>query len=405
MAVGVEDLPNFYPVAGFAMGVANAGIKQTARPDVCLFAIAEGASVAGVFTQNAFCAAPVQVAKKHLATAPCRYFVVNTGNANAGTGAKGLQAAVNTTHALAQKTSLRAENILPFSTGVIGELLADEKIIAVMDEALANVSEGNFAKAASAIMTTDTRPKGVSRKLSIAGKTVTISGISKGSGMIKPNMATMLGYLATDAKVPQNVLEALVKKAADVSFNAITVDGDTSTNDACMVVATGQGELDYSTLNKEQQSEFEKAITDALIVLAQLIVKDGEGATKFVHVSVSQGPSVEAARKIAFAVAESPLVKTALFASDANWGRILAAVGRAGVDGLNVDSIALSINGVLIAENGGRAESYTEEAGSKAMAEEEIIIDIQLNQGQHKATVYTCDFSHEYVSINADYRS
>lgn len=405
MAVGVENLPDFYPVKGFAMGVANAGIKQTKRADVCVMALAEGATVAGVFTKNAFCAAPVQLAKKHLQTTTSRYFLVNTGNANAGTGEKGLQAAINTSKALAEKTSLQVETILPFSTGVIGELLPDEKIIAVLDQALANVSEANFAKAASAIMTTDTRPKGVSKQLTIAGESVTISGISKGSGMIKPNMATMLGFLATDAKVPQNVLETLVKKAADVSFNAITVDGDTSTNDACMLVATGQGELDYNALSQDDKALFEQAITDALVVLAQLIVKDGEGATKFVHVNVKQSPSVEAARKIAFTVAESPLVKTALFASDANWGRILAAVGRAGVEGLEVEKIALRINNVLIAENGGRAASYTEQAGTDAMAKEEIIIDIQLNQGEHQATVYTCDFSHEYVSINADYRS
>ncbi len=405
MAVGNEPLPNFIPIKGVEIGTANAGIKQTERDDVTVFRLSEKAVTAGVFTKNAFCAAPVHICKEHLSQSNPRYLLVNTGNANAGTGEPGFQASRQTVSALSELANVNHSEVLPFSTGVIGEVLPAGLVNTALPKALANLSSEHWTQAAVAIMTTDTRPKGFSRQIELAGKKLTLSGISKGSGMIKPNMATMLAYVAFDAKSSQSTLQSILDEANALSFNSITVDGDTSTNDSAMLIATGEGELDIDDLSSDDKEKLQQLVNEAFITLAQLIVKDGEGATKFVSVSVSGGGSLEDCRKVAFTVAESPLVKTALFASDANWGRILAAVGRSNAEALKVDKVELKINDVLIAENGGRASSYTEEAGTKAMAEENIHIDINLNMGNSQATVWTSDLSHEYVTINAEYRT
>lgn len=404
MAVGSGILPKLYPVNGVKIGTTSAGIKTQGRQDLVVFELVDTATVAGVFTQNAFCAAPVQVAKLHIPAKP-RYFVINTGNANAGTGQLGLENAHKTCAALAQLASVNPEQVLPFSTGVIGEHLPVDKIIAALPSALDSLSEAGWEQAASGIMTTDTRPKATSSQVNIDGKTVTITGIAKGAGMIKPNMATMLGYIATDAKVSVEVLDLIAKRAANHSFNRISVDGDTSTNDACMLIATGMGELDTSDVSQAVIDQLEEAITAVYIELAQGLVRDGEGASKFVAIEICGGKSEEECLKGAFTLAESPLVKTALFASDPNWGRLLAALGRAGIDGLDVNQVAVYINNVLIAEKGCRAQSYTEEQGVEAMAPEEITIRIELNRGSANATVWTSDLSNEYVRINAEYRT
>lgn len=406
MAVGEASLPEFLSIAGVRIATACAGIKKQDRRDVTLFELAEGATVAGVFTKNAFCAAPVQICKQHLAqTTDIRYLLINTGNANAGTGELGLQNARITVSALAAKAGVRPEQVLPFSTGVIGEHLPVDKIVNVLDQALASLSEERWDDAAHGIMTTDTRPKGVSRTVMIADTPVRISGISKGAGMIKPNMATMLGYVACDAKIETNLLQKIVQQAARASFNRITIDGDTSTNDSAILIASGRGALDAANLNDGDLAMLQQAITDVFVELAQLIIRDGEGATKFVHVVVRGGLNEEECEKAAFAIAESPLVKTALFASDPNWGRILAALGRSGVENLNVENVSLHINDVLIAENGGRAASYTEEAGVSALASDDLRIEIDMKRGNAEATIWTCDLSHEYVTINAEYRT
>jgi glutamate N-acetyltransferase/amino-acid N-acetyltransferase len=406
MAVGNGDLPELHPVAGFKLGTASAGIKTPGRKDLVLMEIAEGSSVAGVFTKNAFCAAPVQVAKQHLANTPSRYFVVNTGNANAGTGGQGLSDSRASCQALSDLTSIDSECILPFSTGVIGEPLPLDKIVRALPAALQDLSEQGWAIAAEGIMTTDTRPKAASKKINVAGSTVTVTGIAKGAGMIKPNMATMLGYVATDAAIEQSVLEQMIQQAVNQSFNRITIDGDTSTNDACMLVATGQSGLPLiDSGSHEYYQPVLDAITSVFIELAQGLVRDGEGASKFVAVKVSGGATEQECIQVAYTVAESPLVKTALFASDPNWGRLLAAIGRAGIESLDVDKVSVSINDVLIAEQGCRAASYTEEQGQAAMDEEEITIAIDLARGDQEETVWTSDLSHEYVRINAEYRT
>lgn len=406
MAVGEAPLPAFSVIDGVRIGVANAGIKQTQRPDITVFELPESAGIAGVFTLNAFCAAPVQLCKKHLQNGgdKVRYLLINTGNANAGTGEKGLQNAQATVDTLAAKGGVAAQQVLPFSTGVIGEHLPVEKITSALDTALADLSESRWAEAASAIMTTDTRPKGVAKTIEIAGQTVHINGISKGSGMIRPNMATMLAFVAIDAKVSDQLLQQMVSEAVRVSFNRITVDGDTSTNDAAMLIANGKG-LNVDALPQEDLWLLQQAVNLVFVELAQLIVRDGEGATKFVHVHVHGGRTETECEQVAFTVAESPLVKTALFASDPNWGRILAAVGRSGVQDLDVDKVRLEINHVLIAENGGRAEDYTEQDGVRALAEDDIQIYIDLARGDAAATVWTSDLSYEYVTINAEYRT
>ncbi|WP_285962423.1 bifunctional glutamate N-acetyltransferase/amino-acid acetyltransferase ArgJ [Pseudomonas tohonis] len=405
MAVGLGPLPTLHPVPGFELGIASAGIKRPGRKDVVVMRCAEGSTVAGVFTLNAFCAAPVILSKKRVLGA-VRYFLTNTGNANAGTGEPGLAAAERTCAKLAELAGVDASAVLPFSTGVIGEPLPVEKIEAALGDALADLSEGNWAAAATGIMTTDTLPKGASRRFVHDGVTVTVTGISKGAGMIRPNMATMLGYIATDAKVAQGVLQDLLRDAANKSFNRITIDGDTSTNDCCMLVATGQAALpEVTQASGELFAALKQAVLEVSMEVAQAIVRDGEGATKFVTVQVNGGGTHQECLDVAYAVAHSPLIKTALFASDPNWGRILAAVGRAGVPQLDVSKIDVFLGEVCIASKGGRASTYTEDQGAAVMAREEIGIRIELGRGACSETIWTTDLSHEYVKINAEYRT
>lgn len=405
MAVGLGPLPTLHPVPGFELGIASAGIKRPGRKDVVVMRCAEGATVAGVFTLNAFCAAPVILAKQRVA-GTVRYLLTNTGNANAGTGEPGLAAAKRTCARLAELAGVDAEAVLPFSTGVIGEPLPVEKIEAALPAALADLKADNWGAAAEGIMTTDTLPKGCSRQFQHEGVTVTVTGISKGAGMIRPNMATMLGYIATDAKVAQNVLQDLLRDAANKSFNRITIDGDTSTNDCCMLVATGQAELpEIRSAEGELFAKLKQAVFEVSMDLAQAIVRDGEGATKFVTVQVNGGASHQECLDVGYAVAHSPLIKTALFASDPNWGRILAAVGRAGVPQLDVSRIDVFLGDVCIAKQGGRAPSYTEDQGAAVMAQPEIGIRIELGRGDCSETIWTTDLSHEYVKINAEYRT
>lgn len=406
MAVGSGELPVLHPIDGVKIGVASAGIKKVGRIDTVVFELCEGASVAGVFTLNAFCAAPVTVAKEHLATSSPRYLLINTGNANAGTGQAGMLNARNSCGALADLVGVAPSAVLPFSTGVIGEKLPVDKLVAAMPAAVTALSADSWEAAANGIMTTDTRPKATSRQLDIAGRTITVTGISKGAGMIKPNMATMLGYVATDANIAPNVLQAMLDQSADASFNRITIDGDTSTNDACVLVATGRaGGEQLTETSGPVFDELQRVFNEVFLELAHAIVRDGEGATKFVAVEVAGAKDVSEALKVAYAVAESPLVKTALFASDPNWGRILAAIGRAGVESLDVAALTVHLDDVLITEHGGRAESYTEAAGAAVMKQAEIRIRINLNRGLHAETVWTTDFSYDYVKINAEYRS
>ena len=405
MAVGLGPLPTLHPVPGFELGIASAGIKRPGRKDVVVMRCAEGSSVAGVFTLNAFCAAPVILSKQRV-QGTVRYLLTNTGNANAGTGAPGLAAAERTCAKLAELAGVPAESVLPFSTGVIGEPLPVEKIEGALQAALDNLSENHWAEAATGIMTTDTLPKGASRQFQHDGVTVTVTGISKGAGMIRPNMATMLGYIATDAKVAPAVLKDLMLDGANKSFNRITIDGDTSTNDCCMLIATGKANLPEVTEARGALFEaLKKAVFEVCMDVAQAIVRDGEGATKFVTVQVNGGGNHQECLDVGYAVAHSPLIKTALFASDPNWGRILAAVGRAGVPELDVSLIDVYLDNVCIASQGGRSPSYTEAQGSAVMAQEEITIRIELGRGQCSETIWTTDLSHEYVKINAEYRT
>ncbi len=397
---------NLKPLAGIELGYAEAGIKKPGRKDVLVMRLAEGATVAGVFTTNRFCAAPVQVSKMHLTGAkPIRALVINTGNANAGTGEAGLVHAHATCAALATLLGCDAQQILPFSTGVILEPLPVDKLIAGLPAAITNLQTDNWLHAAEAIMTTDTQPKAASRSVTIAGKLVTLTGISKGAGMIKPNMATMLGYIACDAAVPQPLLEELVKYAANQSFNCITIDGDTSTNDSFILMATGAGELQIHDAASAEYAALRDVITELAQELAQMIVRDGEGATKFITIKIEQGQSEEECKKIAYAIGHSPLVKTAFFASDPNLGRILAAIGYAGVHDLDVAKLNLYLDDVWVAKNGGRHPDYREEQGQRVMQQSEITVRVTLARGTAHATIWTCDLSHDYVSINADYRS
>lgn len=405
MAVGSDLFPSMHPVAGFRLGTASAGIKKPGRKDLVVMEIAEGGAIAGVFTKNAFCAAPVQLAKAHIGIVDTRYLVTNTGNANAGTGDSGREDASAVCRALGELSNVPVEAVLPFSTGVIGEPLPVNKIVTALPAAFSALSESAWMEAAEGILTTDTRPKGASTQLFLSGKTVTITGISKGSGMIKPNMATMLAYVATDAVLDKDALQRLVRDAVDASFNRITVDGDTSTNDCTMLIATGASNVDVGELSVEEQGAFQAALTGVFISLAQQIIRDGEGATKFVTVNVVGGVDSSECLAVAFAVAESPLVKTALFASDPNWGRILAAIGRSGVSDLDVDAIQVYLGDVLIAEKGGRASSYTEARGQAVMDRDEVTIGIHLNRGKAEETVWTTDLSYDYVKINAEYRT
>jgi glutamate N-acetyltransferase/amino-acid N-acetyltransferase len=398
------------PVNGIELGFAEAGIKKPNRKDVLVMKLAEGATVAGVFTKNRFCAAPVQVSKANLAAVagggkPIRALVINTGNANAGTGETGLANAQTTCAEAARMLGLDAQQVLPFSTGVILEQLPVQKVVAALPAALANLKQDNWFNAAEAIMTTDTQPKAASRTVDIGGHSVTMTGISKGAGMIKPNMATMLGYLAFDAKVAQPVLDELVRHAADRSFNSITIDGDTSTNDSFIIMATGAGTLEVNSTSDSAYIALRDAVTDISRNLAQQIIRDGEGATKFMTITVEEGRDLEECRKIAYSIAHSPLVKTAFFASDPNLGRILAAIGYAGVDDLDVTKLDLYLDDVWVAKAGGRNPDYKEEDGQRIMKQAEILVRVKLARGDSEATVWTCDLSHDYVSINADYRS
>ncbi|MFN3788510.1 bifunctional glutamate N-acetyltransferase/amino-acid acetyltransferase ArgJ [Massilia sp.] len=398
------------PVNGIEIGYAEAGIKKPNRKDLLVMKLAEGATVSGVFTTNRFCAAPVQVSKANLAAVanggkPIRALVVNTGNANAATGEQGLANAQATCAEVAKLLGLDAQQVLPFSTGVILEQLPIDRIVAGLPAAVSNLKADNWFNAAEAIMTTDTQPKAASRTVTIGGHLVTMTGISKGAGMIKPNMATMLGYLAIDARVAQPVLDELVKHAADHSFNSITIDGDTSTNDSFIVVATGAGSLHIDAASGDEYEALKEAVTDISRNLAQQIIRDGEGATKFMTITVEQGNNVEECRKIAYAIAHSPLVKTAFFASDPNLGRILAAIGYAGVDDLDTTRLDLYLDDVWVAKAGGRNPDYKEEDGQRVMKQAEITVRVTLGRGDATATVWTCDLSHDYVSINADYRS
>lgn len=407
MAVGASELSILHPVRGVRLSAVAAGIRYPNRLDLVVIALAEGSVVSGVFTQNAFCAAPVTVAKAHLASGVSpRYFLINTGNANAGTGKQGFDDAKHSCASLAAICGVPAEAVIPFSTGVIGEHLPMLPIITHLPSAFAFLDADQWLPAAQGIMTTDTRPKGHSEQFEFEGETITVTGICKGSGMIHPNMATMLSFVATDAPVSQKMLDQLLQDTTETSFNRITVDGDTSTNDASMLVATAK--VKVSVCDSESSplyAPLKACISRLMLHLAHSIVRDGEGATKFVAINVTEAATAAEAKSVGFTVAHSPLVKTALSASDANWGRILAAIGRADVQGLQVDAVKVHINGVLIVERGARAASYTEIQGTVAMASEYISIDISLARGTVSDTVYTTDFSEEYVRINADYRS
>ncbi len=406
MAIGSTELPEMHPVAGVRVSTVSAGIKIEGRPDVMLFELADGVRTAGAFTRNAFCAAPVILCKQHINQATVRYLLINTGNANAGTGQAGMQVAARSCETLASLTGCNANQVLPFSTGVIGEDLPVEKIESVLPEALSNLSESTWPEAAWGILTTDTVAKGASCKVDVNGHQVTITGVSKGSGMIRPDMATMLAYIATDADIAQPLLEHCLKHALSRSFNRITVDGDTSTNDSCMLMATGRSSLPLvESENDPAFAPLLTAIVDIFEILAQKIVRDGEGATKLITITVEGGEDNRECEAVAYTVAHSPLVKTAFFASDPNWGRILAAIGRSGVNDLNLDNVEVLLGDVCIVRNGGRADDYTEDQGQQVMNKEEILVTIRLGRGEVNTTVWTCDFSYDYVKINAEYRS
>lgn len=398
---------DLHPVAGVRIGVTEAGVRKANRKDLTVFLLDEGASVAGVFTQNRFCAAPVQVSREHLAAGQgIRAMVINTGNANAGTGTAGLANARATCAALAQALGVAPEQILPFSTGVIMEELPVDRIVAGLPAAIAAAQPDHWATAAAGIMTTDTQPKAYSRQVVLGGKTVTVTGISKGAGMIRPNMATMLGYVATDAAIAPALLQDLVKELADGSFNRVTIDGDTSTNDSFVLVATHQaGNSEVTGWSSPEAQALKAALLEVSRLLAQAIVRDGEGATKFITVQIDGGKTEEECRLAAYAIAHSPLVKTAFFASDPNLGRILAAVGYAGITDLDQTKIDLFLDDVHVVVNGGRNPAYQEADGQRVMKQPEITVRVNLGRGTASQTVWTCDFSHDYVTINADYRS
>lgn len=410
MAVGPDFLPEFSGVKGIRIAVVEAGIKTPKRKDLVLIEIASGGVCAGVFTQNAFCAAPVTVSKTHLAGSHFAanspgYLLINTGNANAGTGPSGMEDALESCRALAHELNVSVDQVLPFSTGVIGEKLPIEKITAAVPALVNDLQENQWVSAASGIMTTDTRPKGSMRYVEYDGQGMTIQGISKGAGMIKPNMATMLCFIGTDAKLPQSLADSLVAELAEKSFNRITVDGDTSTNDACMLFASGKSDGPEISETHPDYAQFKYALSEVFIELAQAIVKDGEGATKFVSVEVQGARSSSEALEVAYTLAHSPLIKTALFASDPNWGRILAALGRSNIENLVLDKVDIFLGDVCIVESGGKCATYTEAQGQQVMNQDDITISVRLDRGSVTETVWTCDFSHEYVTINAEYRT
>ena len=401
------DPSSLHAVRGVKLGITMAGVRKANRRDLTVVTVPAGTSVAGVFTTNRFCAAPVQLCRNHLAHGPgVRALVINTGNANAGTGAEGLARALQSCQALARLLDLSPEQVLPFSTGVIMEPLPIERIEAGLPAALADLNESNWAAAAQAIMTTDTVAKAASREVLIGGTTVTVTGIAKGAGMIRPNMATMLGFVATDAAIAPHLLPELVREAADRSFNRISIDGDTSTNDSFVVLATHQaGNPPITQLESRDGALLREAVIQVAQQLAQAIVRDGEGATKFITVRIEGGKTKDECRQVAYAIAHSPLVKTAFFASDPNLGRILAAVGYAGIDDLDQTTIDLFLDDVHVAKEGGRHPGYREEDGQRVMKQSEITVRVDLHRGAAHATVWTCDLSIDYVKINADYRS
>ena len=406
MAVGDVSMPHMHVVQGVKIGSAEAYVRYPNRRDLVIFEFAHGTNVAGVFTQNAFCAAPVHVSKKHLEMGNPRYLVINTGNANAGTGKLGMENAKATCFKLAELANVAAFEVLPFSTGVIGEQLPIERLTQGLQPALNTLNESSWVDAATGIMTTDTTPKGASEQFELDGITYTMTGISKGAGMIRPNMATMLSYVATDAPIARDLVQKMLKISADQSFNRITVDGDTSTNDSCIFAATGlAGGVEITSKQDPRYSVVLDVLCRVMKRLAQLIIRDGEGATKFITVAVEGGNDTQECCDIAYSIAHSPLVKTAIFASDPNWGRILAAIGYAGVKDLDVEKIQVWLDDVQICKDGGAAADYTEEAGARVMSQTEMTIRVDLGRGQSKDTVYTCDLSYDYVKINADYRS
>ncbi|HXH02897.1 MAG TPA: bifunctional glutamate N-acetyltransferase/amino-acid acetyltransferase ArgJ [Candidatus Competibacteraceae bacterium] len=400
-----EQTVSVHPVAGVRLGVARAGIKYPNRRDLTLIELAPGSVTAAVFTRNAFCAAPVQVARANLAHHQPRYLLINTGNANAGTGQRGVEDAEASCMAVAQLMGCDWRQVLPFSTGVIGEPLPLKKIVDALPAAFADLRPEGWEDAAYGIMTTDTRPKLSSRRLTIGGETVTITGIAKGAGMIKPDMATMLAFIATDAHLPHALLAHALELAVADSFNAITIDGDTSTNDSCVLMATAQGGLVLLDAGEARYAEFVAALREVCTELAQAIVRDGEGATKFITITVEGGRDREECRQVAYTIAHSPLVKTAFFASDPNWGRILAAVGRAGLAELDLEAIVIHLDEVCIVRDGGRDPAYSEEQGQRVMQRPDITIRVHLGRGPASATVWTTDLSFDYVKINAEYRT
>ena len=402
----ILDPKSLSPISGLALGFAQAGIKRANRKDVLVMRLAPGSAVAGVFTQNRFCAAPVQLCKEHLLEAnPIEALIVNTGNANAGTGEEGLRRAFQTCEVLAKSFELSPEQVLPFSTGVIMEQLPADKIVAAIPQAVAQLTEDNWFAAAEAIMTTDTLPKAASQTINTEHGPIVITGISKGAGMIQPNMATMLGFVGTNVQIDRGLLQELTAEAANLSFNAITIDGDTSTNDSFIVMATGQSPIRIQSRSDPLYSLFREGLIAISQQLAQLIVRDGEGATKFITICVKGGKNSLECKQVAKAIAHSPLVKTAFFASDPNLGRILAAVGYAGIGDLDSGKVQLWLDDVWVAKNGGRHPDYQEEQGQAVMKQSEITVTVDLGRGDAMETVWTCDLSHEYVSINADYRS
>lgn len=402
----MSEALEFKPVPGIRLGATGAGIKYRDRDDLVIIELAEGSTCAAVFTRNAFCAAPVIVAREHLSATMPRYLLINSGNANAGTGDSGLRASRESCKAVAAARSCAINQVLPFSTGVIGEPLPVDRIAVAVPDALTSLSEQGWPRAVRAIMTTDTVPKLTSRQLELSGKTITVTGMAKGSGMIRPDMATMLAYIATDALVDRHLLQRCLELAVKPSFNSITVDGDTSTNDACVLMASGvSGCSPITDENSADFSRFCAAVVEVCMQLARAIVLDGEGATKLVEVRVEGAESEQEARDVAYTIAHSPLVKTALFASDPNWGRILAAVGRAGIEHLDIDRIRIWLDNVCIVRGGGRADDYTEAAGKRVMGQDELTIRVALGRGEANTRVLTCDLSYDYVKINAEYRS
>ena len=400
------NLPEMHPVSGFKLGTACAGIKVADRKDLVIMSFPDSANVAGVFTQNAFCAAPVHIAKAHLQAGQAQYFVINTGNANAGTGEQGMKDALMTCEQLGKITGTGKESVLPFSTGVIGETLPVNKIIKALPDALNNLSKQGWQDAAQGILTTDTCTKGASTQVKIAGELVTITGISKGSGMIRPDMATMLGFVVTDVAIDPKLLQKMLKYGVDHSFNRITVDGDTSTNDSCMLVATGGAKA--PPIADEEHPDYQillNAVTDVFEQLAKAIVLDGEGATKLINIKVKAGKTEQECQDVAYTIAHSPLVKTAFFASDPNWGRILAAVGRSGINNFDINALEIYLDEVCLVRQGGRADDYTETRGQAVMDQDEITVTVDLQRGLAETQIWTCDLSYDYVKINAEYRT